>query len=232
MKRIHVIGLCLVAVFAFSAVAASAASAAEEYLFSAATFSFTSKGIAGQISKLLTVGGNTIECPEVLNKGETENAHLGKVRVEFKKCQAKTGLGNFGCKTGTVAEEIVIDVPFHLGTTSENAAVILLLPAAGIVINCGLAGNITVKGNVIGLLFKLDGTRLGLNEQVTSVNLMFLDTGTTGVQDDKSITLSLGGGTLTNQHLTAEVSGKTEEASQVSNDSLEKFSVSPIELVQ
>jgi hypothetical protein len=221
MKHLYVILLCLVAVFIFSTVVASAASAAEEYLFSTAKFSFTSQGHG---SKALTVGGNRFECTEMKNTGETENAHLGKININLTGCEGITGLGNFTCKTtGAASGEIVLsNLLFHLGTASENAAVIILLPTAGIVINCGaLIGSVTVKGNIIGLLFKLDGTRLHLSEPVTSANLVFKDNGSTGVQEDKTIAVSLGGGTLTNQHLTINILGKEEESSLVTTDSFE-----------
>jgi hypothetical protein len=223
MKRIHVIGLCLVAVFAFSAVASSGASAAQPYLFSRATFTFTSKGGEG---KLLTVGKQVVKCVKVTNTGSTENAHLGHVTILFEECVAETIFGNFTCTTsGSITGHITLSsLLFHLGELNENAAIIVLLPTAGISFSCGLAGTITVKGNVVGLLFKLTsdgGGRWKLKEPVKSVNLVFEDNGTTGVQLDKSITLSLGGGTLTNQHLTSTVGGTEEESSQVSTDSLE-----------
>lgn len=239
MKRIRIVGLCLVAVFAFGAVAASNAFAAD-LLFKAtvgniAGGTFLSSGGA---STLETTGKTKVTCTTVTNHGLFHSTTLGLVLILFKGC--KESLFKTSCNSGSGAGEIHIPLStiFHLGlahsvTSTSVPAIIILLPAAGINFTCA-GGTIPVKvtGNVIGEL-QSGGVQAPLNKPFKALELVFKQT--TGVQALKLILF--GGGTLTNQHLTSEINGVVEEAGQESTDTLDGFTNSAgaateIELVE
>jgi len=241
MKRISVIvGLCLVAVVAFSAVSAAVASAEPmEYLFqlkkAGSTFpgSFTGKGGAAE----LQTAGAKIKCTSSTvdtGGGVLETAHLGTVTVLFEGCKLETILGNFECTTAGAAKgHIVLEKwVFHLGGievgTESRPGILILVPGEKFEFSCEVATvKVTGKG-VIGELQTITGGVPQLNTAYSSLNLVFANSGTTGVQKYKKFLISLGGGTLvegSGLQLEAENSlTKTKEsAAQISSTSLEGF---------
>ncbi len=110
MKRIRVVGLTLVAVFALSAIGVSAASA----IISRAEFAgktgspqkngFTGKGRAGLIPTL-TAGTNTVTCTSETSKGQDGgNGSMGvtQVVVTFEGCEGKNGTKT--CKVNSTSQ--------------------------------------------------------------------------------------------------------------------------------
>jgi hypothetical protein len=167
MKRIiSIVGLCLAAVFAFSAVAASSASAEPLLLLariahggSVENVTFLSEAI---LPLLLTHGGKEIHCKHAINHGLFINSTLGRVLIQFLGCTAPSPLGGrVNCSTpnsGTGEIHIPLSTLFHLGLAHLTllkgkipAAVILI---GDVKITC-LTETILVLGNVIGA-FKLD----------------------------------------------------------------------------
>lgn len=104
LKRFRVVGLCLVAVFAVSAVASASASAALPEFVPSTKQTFTStSGVS-----TLAAGAFTITCEKDTNAGEITGAKtVGKVVVKFTKCTIKV-LFTFECKSkGAANGEIV-----------------------------------------------------------------------------------------------------------------------------
>jgi hypothetical protein len=109
MKRIRIIGLALVALFAFSAIAASAAQAEPEWKPKGGSSAFPVKFSATGTKEtfLETTNHGQIKCSGLTAKGELKVAReAGKIVVKFTGCKAeKFGAGE--CKTaGKAAGEI------------------------------------------------------------------------------------------------------------------------------
>jgi hypothetical protein len=235
MNRIRIGVLCLAAAFAFSAVAATSALAtpAEEILFKFTNGNIEQGGtFSGESTtpsaKLRTLAGTEVKCTTVLVRGEFLNAHLGLTLILFHKC---TTTGNVACTTAGQPSGL-IHVPLalfhlglaHLGNVLNIPAIIILLPASGVSFECTGGIKIKVTGNVIGELQKSNGQRPGLNEPLSTINLVFKQV-STGMQELTLILLPLGGGTLTNQHLTTEINpgAVIEESSQESSTPLTNY---------
>ncbi|HWY17764.1 MAG TPA: hypothetical protein VNY27_03525 [Solirubrobacteraceae bacterium] len=168
MKRISIVGLCLAAVFAFSAGAASSASAAPLLLLaqprgggSIAGVTFLSETtLAPQLS---THGGHLIDCTHATNFGKFLSSTLGDVLIRFLNCKSLNP--ELECQTaGAGKGEIHLPLAttvFHLGLahltiTEGRIPAIVILLEKDVLINCGNGlATILVLGSVIGAL-KLD----------------------------------------------------------------------------
>jgi hypothetical protein len=169
MKSIRIMGLCLVAAFALSAVVTSSAFAEKpEFLFpnGGSKRQFSSVDGAG---KLETTKGETVECSGGRDTGEITGAkQASDVLISYTGCRAKVGLEEWKCQSGATAEEIkTFDLLGRLGFINKtNKEVgILFNPETGKANNpknlfaefeCtnvktgGKSINIKVKGSVIG----------------------------------------------------------------------------------
>ncbi|HEV3177353.1 MAG TPA: hypothetical protein VGZ72_15275 [Stellaceae bacterium] len=165
MKRIGIVGLCLAAVFAFSAMAASSASAAGLLLarvpgggsVAGVTFlSFVS------LPLLTTHGGSLIHCKHATNHGLFLSPTLGDILIRFLGCTTANPLGGrLQCSTlNAGTEEIHLPLAttlFHLGlahltlTVGRIPAAVILLDKH-VKIECGGVATILVLGAVIGAL--------------------------------------------------------------------------------
>jgi hypothetical protein len=120
VKQMKVGLLALFALLAVTAFAATAAQATPELLVVKLTEKEAEKlpnkieGTGG-VGLLNTVGGNNIECTANAVAGEQTSTTKGKVTVKFTGCSK-------GCKTGTVAKEVVINPG---PTPAENALFVL-----------------------------------------------------------------------------------------------------------
>jgi hypothetical protein len=245
MKIIRIIGLCLVAVFAFSAIAVASASATPEILFATPRGGFpghfTSKNLPSpkNIAKLQT-SKHIVECTAHTNVGTITDAHLGSVTVTFTGCKE----GAIPCQTvGAKSGEIIAPLTFHLGlehnsSSTEVPALLLLLPeVAGkpeFKFEC-FGVPVVVKGSVIGLLVTLAGAPVTTTVKYTSIQLNLKQIG--GVQNSKEFLLSLvGGGSgslMSGIHLESSTAGGAfEEAGQESEDAIEKFENSTKESIE
>jgi hypothetical protein len=149
--------VALVAVFAFSAVVASAASATKPEWKGPFNKAFTSTSGKGLLE---TKNGAKVRCESDTDAGEITSAKKGWVVIKFKGCKA---LGLYPCTTAGAAEseEIVTErLLMTLGYISEPEVGVYIEPEAGkkeplTAFNCNVGGDELpsgAKGTVIGVL--------------------------------------------------------------------------------
>jgi len=173
MKRLKILGVALFAILSLGVTIASVAQAVEtlpKLLPAGLGFSFKSK--VGEITKLSTLGGKSIECEKVTGSGEeAANESLGKVEFKFEKC--KDSLLKTTCTglSDTAGNITVKNTEWHLRhlLKPEEAFVniVILVPAGSVHFSC------------LGILFTVEGcvasmdilTLGGLN----AVNLLLSD---------------------------------------------------------
>jgi hypothetical protein len=168
MKRIGIVGLCLMAVFALSAMAASSASAAPGLLLARIQGGGSPAGVtflsSGGLAQLWTHSGKEIHCKDVTNHGLFLSSTLGDLLIRFLGCTTPNPLGGerFKCNTaGAGTGEIHLPLgltSFQLGLAHLTitvgripAALILLEKDVKIICGGGLA-EVLVLGAVIGAL--------------------------------------------------------------------------------
>ncbi len=179
MKRIRIVGLCLMAVFALSAVVASSASAGE-LLFKASNGNIVGGSFKslGGLSLLRTLGGSTIHCLHVDNHGKFLSTTLGDVLILFLGCTTVSFGSTVNCHNQGTNE---IDLPlattlFHLGLAHFGSNV--SIPAIDILLGktlefkCSIA-TVSVKGDAIGALELTTGGQVPLNNPVSEMNLVY-----------------------------------------------------------
>ncbi|MGA8364236.1 MAG: hypothetical protein WB709_06920 [Solirubrobacteraceae bacterium] len=229
MKRISIgsLGLCLAAVFAFSAGAASSASAAELLIRPAGggTIAGVTFLSSASLAQLFTKAGNEIDCKDATNHGLFLSATLGNILIRFLACSSS----GFSCKTvGAGAGEIHLPLTtlFHLGlahltgATAGVPALVILLGKV-IEIECSVL-KIKVQGSVIGAIQR-NGQPVPLNTPVTDFNVNFQQT-SNGVQHLRLI-LMPGTTGLSTYDLEANLGGGFELASEVVNALLDGFTL-------
>jgi hypothetical protein len=192
MKRISIVGLCLAAVFVFSAMVASSASAAGLLLArvpgggSIAGVTFLS---VANLPLLTTHNGSLIHCKHATNHGLFLNSTLGRILIRFLGCTTANPLGGAPLKCsseGAGTEEIhllLATTTFHLGLAHLTLAVgripaVVILLEKDVEINCGSGlAKILVLGAVIGAL-QLDPSEkpIPLNTPVSNAILNFQQT--------------------------------------------------------
>jgi hypothetical protein len=185
MERIRVIGLALVAAFAFSAIGAAAAQAElPEYSVPGAFPKEFLSAVTGE-GKLVTVGGREIKCANGgAGEGKIVNAkEANKTVVRFKGCTAK---GPFGekvpCKsTGAATEEIVTklldSLLVYLKLLEKPVGVVLLPEESG-----GLFAEFKCEAGLVKETIKVKGTTIGevdsaLNTKAKEQKLEFEQSG-------------------------------------------------------
>lgn len=248
MKPIRLIGLCLVAAFALSAVAAASASAKEVlYELSKGTFPATFTSTGGKSTLETVAGGLTgvVSCTGIKDsgtigsatEGSGKTAHLGTAKITFTGCTAAGGLAKCtSVKTGeeTIAEgEILVrSAPFHLGLADPGGLPAQLLLISGVEFKCATE-TVKVSGSIIGLIKKTNGEPPVIGEEVEKASLVFKQK--KGKQEFTEFLLSLTtpeNELMTGQHLTT-VKAKSEESGQETpTDTLEGFKNSASEAVK
>jgi hypothetical protein len=163
MKRIRIVGLCLVAVFAISAAVASSASANQFPLYvllPGKTFPVPYHGLVTTTTTLETLAGSKVECKKVHIEGQILTVHLSDTHYLFLECGSELGSK---CNSPSAPEgDILLQVDEHLGLVDDpsgnlfnDVGVLVLLPA-GFTFTCSLHGIgakvINVTGSVIGQL--------------------------------------------------------------------------------
>jgi len=245
MKRISIVGLCLMAVFALGAFAASGASAdLKAQLAGGGSIVGTTFLSSATLPLLWTHGGKEIHCKHATNHGKFLSATLGNVLIRFLGCTAPNGLGGrAACNTANAGSEEIhlsLETLFHLGLAHLNIntgkiPALVVLTGKNIVITCGGIIKIEVRGNVIGALQR-GGTAVPLNTAFEDVNLNFQQTAN-GLQHLRLI-LMPGTTELTTYDLESSFGGGAFElASEVANVLLDGFTTSAgaatsIELVE
>lgn len=240
MKRIRTVGLCLMAVFALSAVVASSASAAELLAKVAGGGSIAGTTFLAQaiLPLIWTHGGNVVHCGFAASHGLFLSPVLGDILIRYLGCT----VNGLVCNTnGAGAGEIHVPLstPFVLGlahltlTTGQLPAALILSNL--IVAKCGMT-SVEIKGNAIGALQR-NGGPVPLNTPFLDVNLNFQQTAN-GLQHLK---LFLFPGTVGpssfDLELRAGLFGRQELASAVANYLVDLFRLSnglhiDIELVE
>ena len=181
MRRVRLLGLTFLAVFALGAIAAATASATEagflplEALKEA--LKFTGKGTKASTFK---VGVGEIKCSTLTVEqgtlGEKGQTHitLGAALLNFKECKLIKGESKIAANSeGDAAETVLIPVDLHLlnvleKTTLQPGVAIILLET--IKINSGLVKE-QLKGNILGLVLDPTGK---LTKDTESIELHFL----------------------------------------------------------
>lgn len=159
--RLRTLGLALVAVFAMSAVAASAASATLPEFGSSSGFpvKFTSHnktGVEPKLHSTTALGAHNVACKESKDKGEVLNSkEVGKIKVEYKGC-VEEGTTKKCTTTGEVAGVIVTkELKGRIGYISEPAKTVgvELEPVTAPLFaefTCETVGKVKVEGCTIG----------------------------------------------------------------------------------
>jgi hypothetical protein len=228
MKRISIVGLFLAAAFAFSAGAASSASAAELLARPAGGGSIAGVTFLSSVTLplLTTHGGSLIHCKDASNHGLFLSSTLGNILIRFLGCTT-SGLKCNTIGAGTEEIHLPLSTLFHLGLAHLTPSIgripaIVILLGKIIEIECAAGGiKIEVRGSVIGALQK-NGASVPLNTPFLDVNLNFQQTAH-GLQH---LRLFLMPGTtgLTSYDLEANVAGAGFElAAEVANTLLDGF---------
>jgi hypothetical protein len=142
--RIRTVGLALMAVFAMSAIVASAASAAlPEQVPGTGLISGTSGA-----STFETKSGEKVKCSSSSVMGDLTGAKTSSSKIVFKGCEA------FGFKcnsSGAASGEIVLNVTgeiFYLNTTTKEVGLLNTLTAE-LTIKCSAFQTLKVKGSTL-----------------------------------------------------------------------------------
>jgi hypothetical protein len=228
MKRIQIVGLCLMAVFALSAGAASSASAGD-LLAQVKGGSIVGTTFLSSVTlpQLITHNGSTIHCKDATNHGLFLSATLGNVLIRFLGCTT-SGLKCNSLNAGTEEIHLPLSTLFHLGlahldSTHRSIPAAVLLLGKTILLNCGSElAIINVKGNVIGALQTAAGAQQPLNTPFSTINWNFQQTAN-GLQHLRLI-LMPGSTTPTTFDLESKTNaGLFELASEVANAKLDGF---------
>jgi hypothetical protein len=217
MKIVRLVGLILVAVFAMSLVAVSAASAAGPlFLTSVKPNPFT--GTALGLSFLRTPSaGITVECEKSSSTGEITSTTLaGKIFVHFLECTAKNATAEHcpAMSPGAPLENLIITTTLHgiLGLVLPKPASgsdegLLLLPTSGTKF-VTLLGSCIVTSAVNGSVAGLVEQPVGVLSKTGKLALLAPE----GIQKIKDIDLT--NSTLVEPELVAFGGTSTEEATQ------------------
>jgi hypothetical protein len=151
MHRFKVLGLALMAVFAFAAVVQATANAASMTLPEFTTkSSWTGKSGAG---KLTTAAGDEIKCSAGTNEGTTEaSKKLGTFSISFTGCKSEKPIAGAKCEsTGAASETIVTAGTWHLvlNTISGADKHLIWFLVSPLVVKCSIF-EFKISGNVLG----------------------------------------------------------------------------------
>jgi hypothetical protein len=218
MKRIRIMGLCLVAVFAMSVVASSVASAAAPVFYTKASPGEVAPTVpfTGTLGAAFLEGksGTKITCTAGTATGEVTGATTTKNNVTtFTGCETS----GFKCESGATEGVIVTNVlEGTLGNVTATTAGVRLFPEATgrgtelAAFSCaGGAVPVKVKGSVIGSLSGSSGKTVAEGKFGTSQKLSFAET--KGVQ--KYNKFLVGQGEAGEEQLESSVSGGAYEKS-------------------
>jgi hypothetical protein len=226
MKRIYTVGLCLMAVSALGAVAASSASAGELLARVAGGGSVAGTTFLAQAALPLvwTHSGNVIHCAFATSHGLFLSAVLGAILIRYSGCT----VNGLVCNTnGAGAGEIHLPLStlFVLGlahlTLSTGQLPAALILSNLVVIKCGMI-SVELKGNAIGALQR-NGAPVPLNTPFLDVNLNFQQTAN-GLQHLRLLLLpgTIGPSSF-DLELRAGLFGRQELASEVANALVDLF---------
>jgi len=156
MQRFKLIGLSLLAVLLFSAVATATASAALPEILPVPTeatpLTFTTTGEGNAV--LLTTAGKEIVCKKSKSEGKFTSADKGETTIKFNECTTEKGAVK--CKNAEAEEILLSKYVIHLvtlklkpGLTVLGLGLLVLIPSTLLAFTCGVL-KILVLGAVIG----------------------------------------------------------------------------------
>jgi hypothetical protein len=224
MKRIKIIGLALVAVFAISAVAVASASAAEpEFVWSGTTGKFTAASEGTTKSILQTVGGSKVECSSntatgTLKASPTKEAE--KVFINFKGCTSALGECQSGAVKGEVETKEGMATLGYLNKAATPHQVGLNVQVAGggavnliAEFKCGLV-TVKVRNAAIGEISPINAkVKHGCKATKTCLKLIY-----TEAAGKQKFTKFEGGAV---EHLESSFGGAFEESAEEAHDEVE-----------
>lgn len=151
MKHIRIVGLALVAVFALSAVAASAAFAGSEFLAEggASPAGITVKGKGG-LATFESTGGAKVVCNKSESTGTFKSALEATALVKYSgECKLTSSLANSSCTEPIETKELKVLPGSKVGTNATRLEV--FLPVTGETMAEFTCGSVKVKvtGGVI-----------------------------------------------------------------------------------
>jgi hypothetical protein len=199
MKRIRLMGLALIAIFALAALASASAFAENPEILPVPSAgkpaNFTST--AG-VAKLHSTLDNDIECQKAENKGLFTSQDLGTVQITFKECKTLIGTTKASCNTkGQAKEEILIEGELDLvdvlptGTLDLGIAIKPYKdgnPNEMVTLECGLI-KILILGTVIGVVDNAAGALLKDLEKFNEVKVLWKQNAELGEQEIKECDL-------------------------------------------
>jgi hypothetical protein len=246
MKRIsNILGLCLIAAMAISAIAASGASA-EPLLLVKLT-----KGEFPVFYALKTDGSDTFEtesgfkitCTKTEGDGSFETAHLGFILLEMNGCEADAPFNGGMCNTveASPKEGLVMldDWVDHFGGTRLGAGKevpgLLLLTNAKFEIEChtilGVVKAAVTTPGTVGRLQTAGGELPKVNIPLKAYNIEYK--GEKGVQEYKEFLFPLKNNELVTYNPKARVEGGAEQSVGLTTTAhIEKFENSKHEVTE
>lgn len=148
MKRMRVMGVCLVAVLAVGAATATVASALPEFTGPfPKTFTSTSKA-----SLFETVGGTKTKCTADTNTGAITGPQSGEIQIMFTGCKlGKTPCNTPGAAPGTIVTNMLSMTIGYINKAKKVVGADLVEPTSGfLAYGCGPLIFVRVQGSVIG----------------------------------------------------------------------------------
>jgi hypothetical protein len=179
MKQIRLLGLALMAIFAVSIAATTAAQAVTlEILPAKAKFTFESK--AGEATILRTLGGKKVECEKVTGTAEATSARLGPVEFKFVGC--KEPATSVSCTGLEDAESghITVKAEFHIRHLLNGAAngVSLMILVGHVHFTCLIILFLVLGSVCSDDILNMSGGEPADNKLLSSFFVSFLDSGT------------------------------------------------------
>jgi hypothetical protein len=125
MKRLKLLGLALIAIFALSAMATTAAFAENPLILPNPTakepLTFTSESVKGTKPKLETTKGTEIKCEKAKNSGSFTTGDAGTIEIDFEGCSTPVGAENVSCNSPGDKKGIIL-----LNATNGNGDIQLV----------------------------------------------------------------------------------------------------------
>jgi hypothetical protein len=212
MKRVKLLGLAIVAIFALSASAASVASAENVFLPEGTMANPVSFKVTSESGALSTPEGVIIECTSDAGEGAVTSQRLGTFEVTFKGCTTLGGVVKCAelAKTDNTGE-IPVMGEFHMrmGLTGQPLGLILFL-ILHVHILCG-PELILVLGCVVGPITPMN--------TLSSTETVSLKTAKVG-QNEITSADNEAETAMETCKLTVERSGKTEEGGESTTEKL------------
>lgn len=148
MKYLKIMGLCLVAVLALSAVTVASASAQEMELVNKEGKALVKNKFKGESGKgtLEATNGSKITCTKTKFTGKTTNTKEGEAATTFTGCESK----GFKCNTeGSGTGEIKTSLTLFIALSGGHWVFFLSILTSPIVLHCTGLQELKVRGGIV-----------------------------------------------------------------------------------